>query len=72
MLRLGEIVMIHDLKRQGLSVSAVARRVGCDRKTVRKYLERGLWPDRVIVAHPDTVEVIRHIRKAPTEAGAFS
>jgi transposase len=34
--------MIHDLKRQGLSVSAIARRVGCDRKTVRKYLERGL------------------------------
>lgn len=34
--------MIHDLKRQGLSVSAIARRVGCDRKTVRKYLERGM------------------------------
>jgi transposase len=40
--RLGEIVMIHDLKRQGLSVSAIARRVGCDRKTVRKYLEQGM------------------------------
>ena len=34
--------MIHDLQRQGLSVSAIARRVGVDRKTVRKYLERGL------------------------------
>ncbi len=42
MVRLWEIVMIQDLKRQGLSVSAIARRVGCDRKTVRKYLERGL------------------------------
>ena len=34
--------MIHDLKKQGLSVSAIARKVGCDRKTVRKYLDVGL------------------------------
>jgi len=39
---LREIVMIHDLKKQGLSLTAIARKVGCDRKTVRKYLERGL------------------------------
>ena len=31
--------MIHDLKRQGLGVSAIARRTGLDRKTVRKYLD---------------------------------
>jgi len=42
--RLGEIVMILDLHRQGVSVSAIARRAGLDRKTVRKYLERGLEP----------------------------
>ena len=36
--------MILDLHRQGLSVSAIARRVGIDRKTVRKYIERGLEP----------------------------
>jgi transposase len=42
--RLGELVMILDLHRQGLSVSAIARRVGIDRKTVRKYVERGLEP----------------------------
>ena len=36
--------MILDLHRQGLSVSAIARRVGIDRKTVRKYVERGLEP----------------------------
>ena len=42
MIRLREIVLIHDLNRQGLSVSAIARQVGCDRKTVRKYLELGL------------------------------
>ena len=39
---LREIVLIHDLRKQGLSISAIARKVGCDRKTVRKYLERGL------------------------------
>jgi transposase len=42
--RLGELVIILDLHRQGLSVSAIARRVGIDRKTVRKYVERGLEP----------------------------
>ncbi|WP_457661420.1 IS21 family transposase [Sinorhizobium medicae] len=34
--------MILDLHRQGLSVSAIARQTGADRKTVRKYIERGL------------------------------
>jgi transposase len=34
--------MILELKRQGLGVSAMARQTGLDRKTVRKYLERGL------------------------------
>jgi transposase len=42
--RLGEIVLIHDLKRQGLSVSSIARQLGLDRKTVRRHLERGLEP----------------------------
>jgi len=36
--------MILDLARQGLSVSAIARRTGHDRKTIRKYLERGMQP----------------------------
>ena len=44
MVRLGEIVMIHDLKRRGLSLSAIARKVGLDRKTVRRHLERGMEP----------------------------
>jgi len=35
-------MMILDLHRQGLSVSAIARQAGIDRKTVRKYIERGL------------------------------
>jgi transposase len=36
--------MILDLARQGLTVSAIARRTGHDRKTIRKYIERGLEP----------------------------
>src|SRR5919106_2023519 len=41
-IKLGEVVMILDLHRQGLSVSAIAHQLGIDRKTVRKYLARGL------------------------------
>ncbi len=44
MIKLGEMVMILDLHRQGLSVSAIARESGLDRKTVRRYIERGLEP----------------------------
>ncbi len=44
MVNLGELVMILDLARQGLSVSAIARRTGNDRKTIRKYIDRGLEP----------------------------
>jgi transposase len=36
--------MILDLHRQGLSVSAIARQLDLDRKTVRKYIARGLEP----------------------------
>jgi transposase len=42
--KLGEIVMILDLHRQGLTVSAIARELGVDRKTVRKCIARGLEP----------------------------
>ena len=44
MVRLGEIVVILDLHRQGLGVSAIAQRTGLDRKTVRKYIAAGLEP----------------------------
>jgi transposase len=43
-IKLGELVMILDLHRQGLSVSAIARQLGVDRKTVRGYIKKGLEP----------------------------
>jgi transposase len=43
-IKLGEIVMILDLHRQGLTVSAIARELRVDRKTVRKCIARGLEP----------------------------
>ncbi len=36
--------MIHDLKHQGLSVSAIAKHTGLNRKTVYRHLERGMMP----------------------------
>ena len=36
--------MILELHRQGLSISAIARRTGMDRSTVAKYVRRGLEP----------------------------
>lgn len=42
MVKLRLIVMIHDLRRQGLSISAISRKTGLNRKTVRKYLDAGL------------------------------
>ena len=36
--------MILDLHREGVSISDIARRSGLDRKTVRKYIARGLEP----------------------------
>ncbi len=42
MTKLGEIVMILALHLQGISVSAIARQLGIDRKTVRKHNAAGL------------------------------
>src|ERR1700760_3917927 len=44
LVRLGEIVMILELHRQGVSISAIARQTALDRKTVRRYIAQGLEP----------------------------
>ena len=46
MIKLRELVMILDLHRQGLSVSAIARQLGIDRKTVRSAIAKGLAPPK--------------------------
>ncbi len=43
-IKVGEVIMILDLHRQGLTVSAITRELGIDRKTVRKCIARGLEP----------------------------
>jgi transposase len=45
-IKLGEVVMILDLHRQGLSVSAIARQLCIDRKTVRSAIAKGLEPPK--------------------------
>ena len=42
MVNLGEAMRILELHREGLTISAIAERTGKDRKTVRKYIRRGL------------------------------
>jgi transposase len=39
---LGEAMRILELHREGLTISAIAERTGKDRKTVRKYIRRGV------------------------------
>ena len=41
MKNLTEVNMIHAMKALGMSISKIARELGCDRRTVRKYLARG-------------------------------
>src|SRR3546814_18563195 len=45
-IKLGEMIMILDLHRQGQSVSAIARESGFDRKTVRRNIAGRLEPPR--------------------------
>lgn len=42
MLKIGDLFVIHQLHREGWSIAAIARHMGLDRKTVRKYLNAGL------------------------------
>ena len=59
--KLGEVVMILDLHRQGLTVSAIARELGIDRKTVRKCIyysgpgASSLWSSQAASAGHRTV-----------------
>ena len=63
-----EIVLIQDLHKQGLSVSAIARKVGCDRKTVKKYIERGLEVTVSGALFGQIITAIRNIKPPPRPA----
>ena len=65
---LGELVMILDLARQGLTVSAIARRTGHDRKTIRNYIARGLEPPAYKPREPAPVAA-RPLRGLPARTG---
>ena len=67
-IKLGEVVMILDLHRQGLSVSAIALQLGIDRKTVRKYLARGLEAP-VYGPRAAAPSAHRPVRPVPARAG---
>src|SRR5256884_4317589 len=53
MLTQGEDVEVHVLARRGWPVSAIARHLGRDRKTVRAYLTGQRQPGRRAAAGPD-------------------
>lgn len=57
----GELFMIMDLHRQGLSVSAIARRLELDRKTVRKCIARGLEPPAYGPRAPRPQKIDRYV-----------
>jgi transposase len=58
--RTEEVVLIQELKRQGLSISAIARQTGLDRKTVKKYLASGLEAPAYTPRKPATSAVEPH------------
>ena len=48
MVKLSRLIMIFDMRRRELSISAIARKTGLCRKTIRQHLKRG-WRIRYTV-----------------------
>ena len=63
--------MILELHRQGVTVSAIARRIGLDRKTVRRYIDRGLEPPAYGPRKPRTTQLQRFEHYLRERLGAF-
>lgn len=67
---LESVFMIHELKTQGLSISAIARQTGLDRKTVRRHLIEGIRSPSYgpRVARGSVIDPYRDYLKARVEA----
>jgi transposase len=63
--------MILELHRQGVTVSAIARHVGLDRKTVRRYIARGLEPPVYGPRKPRTTQLHRFEQYLRERIAAF-
>ena len=70
MIKLGDVVMILDLHRQGLAISAIARELGIDRKTVRRTIAGGLEPIRISLRHHGHGEMQRPLGPQRFRLGA--
>ena len=77
MIKLGELFMILELHRQGVSVSAIARQLGMDRKTVRAHIAKGLAqpvykarPPRPRLIEPFAPYLRERIASFPTLTGS--
>ena len=76
-IKLGELFMILELHRQGVSVSAIARQLGIDRKTVRVHIANGVAqpvykarPPRPRVVEPYVPYLRERIGAFPTLTGS--
>ena len=58
--------MIVDLHRQGFSISAIARQLRLDRKTVRRAIAQGLEPP-VYGPRQPRVSQLQHPRRGPSK-----
>lgn len=71
MKKLGDLMMILDLHRQGLKVAAIARQTGVDRKTVRKYIARGLEPPCYGPRQPRPRAIDKHVDYLKSRLSAY-
>ena len=62
------LFMLHELHAQGVSISAIARQTGLDRKTVRRHLAAGIQAQGYTGGYTILTDYLRTIRP-PQEAG---
>ncbi len=74
MLGKGRWYMIRTMRQDGLSVSEISRKLGVDRKTVRKALSKDSWPDdhRPRVLRPSKLDAFKPYIDARLEQAALS